>query len=325
MWFLFLMGGCARFLLVLLVAACLGTTAAAEWRKQPSGTLAWLHAVQFLDGDTGFAAGSNGTLLATANGGSDWNRIAVPRTDTIRDVHFLDRLRGWLLCDRGMFRSGGNASYLLKTIDGGKTWSAVEMNRSPERFSRMFFSRDGEGHLVGEGGIMSGLPDGKSEESRSVLPSKFLITDGTAFDGAIVLVGGGGSVVASDDGGRTWRAASVFVPGSLSKLNAVHFTDAKHGWAVGNRGVLIATSDGGRLWRPQASGTEADLLDVAFFDDESGFVVGDGGLIMRSADSGVNWAVERTAVKHRLERIAFAGRHVVAVGFGGTILAGDLP
>src|SRR5882672_10076513 len=51
---------------LLLSAFCLLPSAyAATWTRQSSKTMAWLHAVYFLDQNRGWVAGSGGTLLET--------------------------------------------------------------------------------------------------------------------------------------------------------------------------------------------------------------------------------------------------------------------
>lgn len=312
--------------LLLLILAMSPVVAGSEWRKQRSGSLAWLYSVQFLDADYGFAAGSNGTLLGTTNGGAEWKKLPLPITDTIRDVHFFDRSSGWMLCDRGKFRSGKNASFLLRTSDGGRTWSFVEFNSSAERYSRMFFSSKGVGYLVGEGGVISGLPSGETEAFKGILPVRFLMTDGVVVDESrIILAGGGGSLMLSDDHGRNWQAVRSVDPRPEWKLNAIHFVDRQDGWVSGNHGWVFSTTDGGRSWRSRPTGTQADLLDIVFLDREFGFVVGDGGVVLGTNDSGRTWTPENSGSKHRLERLVFAGKRAIAVGFGGTIIWKDLP
>lgn len=312
-------------LLLMLFAFSIAATGA-DWEKRESGSLAWLHAVQFLDANAGFAAGSNGTLLVTSDAGKSWKKLAVPVTDTIRDVHFTDRSHGWMLCDRGGFRSGRNASYLLRTQDAGATWSPVEFGDSSERFSRLFFSAGGTGFLVGEGGLLSRLAVGDKAETKSVLPVRFLMMDGAVPDDSrIVLIGGGGSLISSVDNGRSWQSARFNGTRPESKLNAVYFVDGQNGWVSGNGGIVLSTEDGGRSWSSRTAGTDADLFDIAFFDLRTGFAVGENGTAVRTADSGTSWTLEKSGSKHRLERLAFTGKRVIAVGFGGTILSRDLP
>ena len=52
--------------------------------------------------------------------------------------------------------------------------------------------------------------------------------------------------------------------GTPFMLNAVCFTNASSGWAVGFNGGIFVTTDGGRTWTPQTSGTTSPLNDVTF-------------------------------------------------------------
>ena len=69
-------------------------------------------------------------------------------------------------------------------------------------------------------------------------------------------------------------------PSGPGYLNAVTFTDANHGWAVGSNtttgdGVILATTDGGATWSTQSmpSGT-GYLSAVTFTDASQGWAVG---------------------------------------------------
>ena len=61
-------------------------------------------------------------------------------------------------------------------------------------------------------------------------------------------------------------------------LNAIHFIDASHGWAVGSEygkpGTILATDNGGKTWTAQTSGTQAELNSVHFSDASHGWAVG---------------------------------------------------
>lgn len=312
-------------MLMLAVISSVVTAAGGEWQKRDSGVLAWLYTVEFLDAERGFAAGSNGTVLATLDGGATWQKLHVPSSDTIRDVHFVDRLNGWMLCDRGRAVSGKNPTYLMRTIDGGKTWAVVELANSRERFSRMFFASDGA-FLVGEGGVILGLPEVGKSEARHLLPVKFRMLDGVIVGGSrMILVGGGGTLIFSDDNGRSWQNPAFPLSGPAQKLNSVFFADSANGWAAGAGGMIFFSGDGGRSWGPQASGTEAEFLDVGFYDPANGFAVGEGGIVLGTSNRGVTWTAEKSGTRHRLERIAFAGKRPVAVGFGGTIITAGPP
>ena len=79
----------------------------------------------------------------------------------------------------------------------------------------------------------------------------------------LVAVGQRGHIVYSDDGGVTWRQASVPVS---TDLVAVSFPSATHGWAVGHGGVVLHTSDGGAHWVTQLDGRQSAMLAVRHFE-----------------------------------------------------------
>ncbi|HEX8920390.1 MAG TPA: YCF48-related protein, partial [Pyrinomonadaceae bacterium] len=114
-------------MLFLLTAHCLLPTAfaAGAWTKQRSGSLAWLHAVYFLDENRGWAVGGRGALLSTNDGGDTWRLSRRPTEDALRDVYFSDEQNGWLVCERSIYdlkTKEEPRTYLLRTMDGGESW-----------------------------------------------------------------------------------------------------------------------------------------------------------------------------------------------------------
>ena len=73
------------------------------WMRQRVGSLAWLHAVFFLDENRGWAVGSKGTLLATVDGGKSWQAGISTYGDVLRDIYFTDDQNGWLLCEANLY------------------------------------------------------------------------------------------------------------------------------------------------------------------------------------------------------------------------------
>lgn len=138
----------------------------------------------------------------------------------------------------------------------------------------------------------------------------------------VVGVGLRGVVIVSDDGGKSWRQATVPVQ---SDLVAVSFPTPTTGWAVGHEGVILRTEDGGETWQKQLDGVSAPAalvahyqrrieagesrlapylaqvklntqngpslpyLDVVFEDDRRGWAIGAFGTIVRTEDAGKTW------------------------------------
>jgi photosystem II stability/assembly factor-like uncharacterized protein len=358
--------GAAAALSLLPLALCLlspQAARAAAWERQRTGTFAWLHAVFFVDERRGWAAGGKGALLRTSDGGATWEAAGRPTTDTLRDVFFRDAETGWLVCQRpdfGPSQEGEPLSYLLKTADGGATWSRVEVSRGADanlKLTGVRFADAEHGWAYGEMGALFATRDGGATWARQSAPTRHLLLGANFLDARTGwLAGGGLTVLKTTDGGESWRAGLVFMPAGgqaaqpaerraepwvprragpprqregeelpppkfSRRLNAVWFADARRGWAVGAEGVVVATEDGGSTWRPQASGVGDDLFDVKFFDAREGWAVGRGGALLHTNDGGRTWADTKRVTTHAFERLFIVGRRAWAVGFGGTIVA----
>ena len=343
----------------LLFAVCSPAFAGA-WSKQRTASLAWLHAVFFVDQNRGWAVGSRGTLLATSDGGRTWQARPQPTEDVIRDVYFSDELNGWLLCERSIYDLQSNKderAYLMKTSDGGEHWQRADMRGAAidVRLSRAVFSR-GRGWAFGEGGAVYTTRDAGASWIRLQAPTRFLLYGGAFIDeNNGWLVGAGSTILQTVNGGETWhrgrltapisnatnhanvsvnaRPAAAVTPAirgvtreplgsSNVRFNSVSFVDGRLGWAVGSGGSIYRTLNGGSSWQPQTSSVTNDLLDVKFLDALEGWAVGDDGVVLHTTDGGRHWQNERSPTPHALERIFFIDRnHGWAVGFGGTIIS----
>jgi photosystem II stability/assembly factor-like uncharacterized protein len=341
---------------LLLFAFCLLPSAhAAAWRRQQTGTFAWLHSVFFVDESRGWAVGGKGALLSTSDGGERWEVRTRPVEDAMHDVFFTDARTGWIVCERSIFspmQKEESISYLLKTTDGGETWSRVDVTRGEDvdiKLVGLRFADASHGWVYGEAGVLYATADGGQTWSRQRVPTRHLLLGASFADARTGWLSGGGlTLLTTTDGGATWRAGVIYSPADAPankaatrsqnevgltsartqtappsrRLNAVSFADAEAGWAVGAGGAIFSTKDGGRTWRPQESGVDYDLSDVKFLDRAEGWAVGGEGVVLHTTDGGQTWKAESRATNHALEKIFFVGRgRAWAVGFGGTVVA----
>lgn len=165
-----------------------------------------------------------------------------------------------------------------------------------------------------------------------------------------------GVIVLSDDGGATWRQATV--PVSVT-LTALHFPTPTDGWAAGHDGAVLHSGDGGETWVKQFDGLDAnrmtladaesriaalkaDAEDAAFIADDAqaavafgpsrpllsvwfrdrlvGYAAGSYGQIFQTGDGGKSWR----SLALRIDNPD--GLHYSAVGpapGGGVLLAGE--
>lgn len=309
----------------LLFAVC--SPVFASWTRQRTASLAWLHAVFFIDQNRGWAVGSRGTLLSTNDGGASWLTKSHPTEDAIRDINFADAQNGWIVCEPAIYDLQSNAesrAYLMKTTDAGETWKRIKMRGADvdARITRALFSPGGRGWAFGEGGALYTTQDSGANWIKLQVPTRYLLLGGTFIDeDSGWLVGAGSTILQTADGGKTWHHSRL-PNGMNARINSTSFVDGRLGWAVGSGGVIYRTVDGGRSWQFQASGVATDLLDVKFLDAAEGWAVGAEGTLLHTDDGGRHWRTESSGTPHALERIFFTDRtHGWAVGFGGTILS----
>lgn len=183
------------------------------------------------------------------------------------------------------------------------------------------------GLLCGSGQLVAAPVAAELERPAIVVahPERAVLLDIAAADKRLVSVGERGLIIVSDDFGLTWR--QVATPVSVS-LTAVHFVNARSGWAVGHQGVILHSADGGEHWQLQLDGNKAaqlalvavqaqklppnsnpleherqlndakrlveDGVDKPFFDihfqnDRTGWAIGAYGLCFHTIDAGETW------------------------------------
>lgn len=104
----------------------------------------------------------------------------------------------------------------------------------------------------------------------------------------IVAAGAQGTVMLSDDGGKTYRQASVPV---RLQLTSLYFLDERLGWATGHGGLILNTVDGGEHWAVQHVNLAVDqpLFSVYFRNAQEGWAVGLWSMMLVTQDGGRSW------------------------------------
>lgn len=306
------------------------------WQKQSSGVLAKLNAVFFTDREHGWAAGSNGTLLATNDGGTHWQPLPLPgrtRKEPVLDLWAFAPDQVCLLGEYGLFNRSGEVAwhervFVLRSEDRGASWleartappplqpgqsiiikqinkdtAKIEEPKPPPEpvLVRFAFVNARIGWAVGELGTIQFTRDGGQSWQLQFTQLRKLFNDVSALNEQQAwIVGGGGTILQTGDGGQSWEPQTA---GNSANLLAVHFADAKHGWAAGNNGTMLATTNGGLRWQTQTTGTTRTLYDVFFVNTREGWAAGERGTLLHTTDGGATWqdnSLETHANLHRL-------------------------
>lgn len=269
------------------------------------------------DGASGVAVGDRGSLVWSSDGGKSWQRqdmatdmalfdvalsgkreLVVGQMGLVRyrdgegewqnaDSGTEERLLGVDLNADGLAVAVGTFGTMLRSTDGGATWTPVDFN------------------------LADHIEDGYQPHVNDVHVSA---------DGTVTAVGEFALIVRSTDGGQTW---SIVHQDEVS-LFGLEIRDDGVGFAVGQEGLVLRTDDAGETWRALDTGIYANLLGVASTADGTVVVPGmrhmvisrDGGQTWQQLENGDvdrNWYIDAVA----------SGAGTFAVGHTGRVIRID--
>lgn len=341
--------------------------AGATWPLMDGGTTQNLFAVAANSSGAGVAAGANGMLLSSASWGGLWqNRLRTFSPAKLKGLHLVDMDIAYAVGDssgKGMiFRtddSGGNwhAQYrragvlledlffinsdsgfvvgtggtLLRTVDGGGSWSLVTGLPLSSSFYGIHFASRTAGTIVGGSGAIlrtvdGGTTWGAQSTSGQTLQAVHFVHPDTG------LAVGFGTIRRTVNGGTAWTPVTPPAGTGNQFFNSVAFGNSFVALIVGSSGTILRSSDRGVTWSkitvPGLS-TTTSLEQVTFASTETAFITGAGGVILRSDDSGLSWRPLASPTSSSLNAVRFLNiDNGCAVGDNGTVLRtrdGGLP
>ncbi len=136
------------YLLALVACAALACPAGAAERVILED--AALRAVQFLDADIGYAVGDEGVILKTIDGGKTWELLPSGVRGSLRSVHMLTPLAGWVVGREELSHGAGSAGIVLCTQDGGESWRRLYTDTIPG-LNHVRFGDANTGCMAGDG------------------------------------------------------------------------------------------------------------------------------------------------------------------------------
>jgi photosystem II stability/assembly factor-like uncharacterized protein len=330
-----------KTILLFIVTLCLSVlTYAQSWHRAYTSPFVPISSGYFIDQNNAWLVGSSSTvgIYKSTDGGLTWTNKHDPG-DTIsvagNDVSFVNANTGFVCCNKGR---------ILKTADGGNTWSAVNLPTAAYTTEKIHFFDANVGYALATGSTISVLyrtsNGGTSWDSLLGVNSVMLAMDFYSKTSGVVI---GKGIVYYTTNGTDWKQGAItgWYPGYTRTDNwGVKFinstTIVSCGWgssAAGNQpSIFLKSTDGGVDWvqqiQPDQYKTYVNFYSLYFKDQLNGIAVGGsvypGTVMLKTTDGGTSWLPLPCASGFSPSTIIGNGdKIIVAGGSGDVILSSD--
>ena len=259
-----------------------------------------------------WVSGSNGSVGKTLDGGATWQWIKPKGYEKLdfRDIEAFNEKEAVVV-------NAGSPAYILKTVDGGESWTESYKNVDTAIFL------DGLGFWDKNKAIIFGDPIGNKMQLLKTIDAgkswlnisdnlKFPLAKGEAafaasgttvktLPGGKVWISSGGTVsniYYSGDYGLNWQVfkCPIWQGENSTGPFGMDFYDAKNGVVVGgnyvkdkeNSNNVLLTADGGKTWTKPETPVLGYRSGVTYLDKNTLIAAGTSGTDI-STDGGKNW------------------------------------
>ncbi|HTY10069.1 MAG TPA: T9SS type A sorting domain-containing protein [Bacteroidota bacterium] len=285
------------------------------WTGQNSGVNTELYTVKAVSQSVAWAAGSEGQVLATTDGGTNWKPAGggpIGSAD-IYTVSALDANTAFVSS------TPDSITYIYRTTNGGSTWTQV--------YSLVDGFIDGIKMIDANNGIAVGDPvggkwtilrttDGGATWGR-IATEPAQAGEEAGWNNAVAVFGtsdiwfgtNASSIYHSTDGGASWSSAQV----PFGNCVSVSFNSAAYGVAGSDSNTAVRTTDGGNTWTPISIGGSGFVGGVSGAGVD--FYAAEGGSVYHSSDRGATWTASFTGSIGSLNHLDFASNGSSAFGW----------
>ncbi|HGY54906.1 MAG TPA: T9SS type A sorting domain-containing protein [Caldithrix abyssi] len=266
-------------------------------------------------GDSTFVlAGYGYTVFISTDGGQNWQVSGDYVSDYVYNYKAFT-------VDENTFFVGGQNGHLVKTTDGGATWTNIDIPTG-QKIQFMHFVDADNGFVFAQyGQWFKTFDGGQSWTPLLEWPNVTFKGMGFSEPDHIFATGWAGEYTMTSDG-YNWTYPDNKKTGSTEKIYAVEFISPTVGFLGGTEGLLLKTTDGGETW--------AEVSNPMYDDQKSIYVVkqigqklyagGRSGYVMVSDDNGDTWSlIPNSSTSSVYDFWQASDTLLVAVGSSGKI------
>ncbi|MBE2219551.1 MAG: hypothetical protein IAE90_15175, partial [Ignavibacteria bacterium] len=202
---------------------------------------------------------------------------------------------------------------IRRTTNQGINWNVVYQYSSSLR--SLNFINDNTGIVTGNFGLIAKTTNGGLNFIFSSAGNNPDLKMGCLFNNFGLVVSQ--EIYRTTNGGSNW----TMVYFGNDYFNSVYIVDQNNAFAVGTGGKILKTTNSGLNWTNQPSGITADLESIFFTDINTGYAVGLFGTILKTTNSGTIWYPLTSSTNFLLNEIKFTNLTTgLVTGEAGKIL-----
>ena len=302
-----------------------------SWSQSEVPVSVTLTALQFVNDRTGWAAGHDGVVLRSTNGGKSWvKQLDGNQVNAMVHADAESRLKE---ARAALEKSNGEKAAAQQTVERAEF--ALDDVIAGAKFgpSRPFlgtwFDSETDGYVAGSNGQIFRTKDGG--QSWSSLARRLNNPDAlhyNAITGGIAgnkFIAGEAGKVYRGNGDDTWQTLDTGYNGALyGVLQLIQSDGSEVLLAYGFGGRIFRSTNGGKAWDQVGAGVKAATLVSGLQLVRTGTVIllAQDGTLLLSDDAGRTFVAERSRAGLRVAAMAKLPdeRAVMAVGIGGVRL-----
>lgn len=187
----------------------------------------------------------------------------------------------------GMSSTNNGNGIILKTTNGGSSWSQISSGTLPG-LEAMYFTSVDTGYIGGWQNYFAKTTNGGLTWTPSTVNAGiWYITNIAFFDAQNgIVTAAGGEAYVTNNAGQTWTAST----GLAVNPESISYASASVVYIVGGDEKIARSTNGGLSWTTIHTGMfQMMFLSVDFSDLNHGIVGGEDGKVLRTSNGGQNW------------------------------------
>ncbi len=251
-------------------------------------------------GDSTLSVGAYGLAYARISAGNRPSFSTMLKGGTINDV-WASSITGTVITV-GAPTTAGSGDQILKSTNGGTTWSVLSLTGSTATFNSIGMLNATTGWIVGSNSAVYKTTNGGTSFDSVAISNmaaglnlskvQFVnATTGFIFSKNYVATDTT-TIFKTTDGGTSWiKQRLTGAVGSANQIYGSAMLDANTGWVLNYTPRPYLTTDGGNTWTVQnlVDAYGGFLYDIKMFDANTGYTCGGSGRLYKTTNGGTLW------------------------------------